>query len=280
MHKHTYFDLLLHDDAELSSILNCAVVQRTTLHEWPLSCVQRVSCEDGQTYIYKVQSPPTVEPAFYENARSPLLVSAQVIADNTLIMEDIQAPHLNDVALSDAAKLAAVDDIVRQISQIEGDLPSVADLRTESAWAAYVETIVSDINMLIEEGKFQQVTQLMGDTLKKHADSSAVMNSFSGEMGLVHGDLWGENVLVTSDGYRVIDWQRPIFGPTALDRSTLLASVGLDPVPVVGPGIVQLRRLLLIAWLAQAARYWFPEGADHYDGQIAQLLRELDASAT
>ncbi len=73
MHRHPYFDLMLHDDDELSALLGSRVVERTTLHEWPLSCVQRVTTADGTRIIYKAQAAPTIEPEFYAVARSPLL---------------------------------------------------------------------------------------------------------------------------------------------------------------------------------------------------------------
>jgi hypothetical protein len=54
-----FFDLHLHDDAELAALLGSPLVERTTLHKWPLSCVQRIRTADGRSRIYKVQAPPT-----------------------------------------------------------------------------------------------------------------------------------------------------------------------------------------------------------------------------
>jgi hypothetical protein len=53
MRQHLFFDLVLHDDDELSALLGSPVVDRRTLHEWPLSCVQRVTTAGGGTIIYK-----------------------------------------------------------------------------------------------------------------------------------------------------------------------------------------------------------------------------------
>jgi hypothetical protein len=79
VHRHRHFDLWLDDDAELAALLGSAVVHRATLHEWPLSCVQRLRLADGRSLVYKVQGEPTVEPDFYARARSRLLVAAQRI---------------------------------------------------------------------------------------------------------------------------------------------------------------------------------------------------------
>ena len=68
--------LKLHTDADLARLLGKPILERETIHEWPLSCVQRVTLEDGERWAYKTQLPPTVEPAFYEaaaNAAAPIL---------------------------------------------------------------------------------------------------------------------------------------------------------------------------------------------------------------
>ena len=77
MDAHPYFNLWLHSDDELSGLLTSQVVERTTLHEWPLSCVQRLRLDDGRRVIYKAQFSEGVEAAFYAAARSPLLVGCR-----------------------------------------------------------------------------------------------------------------------------------------------------------------------------------------------------------
>ena len=43
MRTHPFFtDILMHTDDELAQALGVNIVQRETLHEWPLSCVQRL----------------------------------------------------------------------------------------------------------------------------------------------------------------------------------------------------------------------------------------------
>ena len=49
--RHPYFDLRLHDDQELESHLSTKIVERITLHEWPLSCVQRLTLEGDHFYV-------------------------------------------------------------------------------------------------------------------------------------------------------------------------------------------------------------------------------------
>ena len=66
--------------------------------------------------------------------------------------------------------------------------------------------------------------------------------------GYVHRDLCGDNLFVLPDGYRVIDWQRAIRGPTELDLVTLLSSLGFDPLRHVDEGTLRLWLLLQVYW--------------------------------
>ncbi len=279
MQPHPYFDLQLHDDVELAEIIGNPISERITIHEWPLSCVQRIHTAAGQTAIYKVQAPPTVEPDFYQRARSPLLVEARLLpidgAPAALLLTDIQSPNLSELPLDTVAKLAMVDDILHQIAQIGGDLPTLADICTPEKWLAYGQATSEDLSALVAAGTFEQVNSTLIAQVTVCVQSEPISRAISGQTGLVHLDLWAENVLMVGDGYRVIDWQRPIWGPVALDRITLLESVGIDSALHIELGVRQLRTLLLIGQFAQAARRWFPAGAASYDTQIAELIAQL-----
>jgi len=97
-------------------------------------------------------------------------------------------------------------------------------------------------------------------------------------MGLVHADLSADNCFYCPDGsFRLIDWQRPIFGPPTLDLVQLLESCGLDPRPHVKQDVIRLKRLLSVHWLAQCAYRWFPQGVRTYDRQIGALTEKLEA---
>jgi len=279
MQPHPYFDLWLHTDEELRQLLGRTVTGRTTLHEWPLSCVQRLYCEPGPNVIYKVQAEPTVEPAFYQVARAPLLVAAQVLPHDhgpaALLLAELQAPRLSDLTLAPAQVFSIVDTLVTQIGQLRGALPALADLRLPAAWRAYGETIVTDLQQLVADGRFVQVTAALIDEVAAWLQAPSVLAALSGPTGYVHLDLTADNVLVLADGYRVLDWQRPIWGPVDLDRATLLTALGIDPRPYVADGVLPLRTLLAIGWFAQAACRWFPAGIPTYDRQIAGLIGQL-----
>ncbi|MBI1299404.1 phosphotransferase [bacterium] len=276
MDPHPYFALHLHSNEELAPLLPSAVIRRETLHEWPLSCVQRLHCEDGNTVIYKVQSAPSVEAEFYRQARSSLLVTAQILPVDdgpaALLLEDVDAPLLGDVILTAAQAVAHTEQILDQIAAITGDLPALNDIRSEDSRRACGEAILNDLHRLVNDGSFRQVNAQMIDDVAAVIAAEDVQAALHGETGYVHGDLRAENVLLTADGYRVLDWQRPWWGPVALDRLSLLLSLGVDPTVHVAVGVQRLHILLQIGWLAQCALHWFPPGVHHYDGQIAQLI--------
>ena len=279
MYRHPYFDLWMHDDSELAICLGLPVVGRLTIHEWPLSCVQRLTLADGCTWIYKVQSQPTVEPEFYQRARSDLLVGTQVLPipglPAALLLQDVRAETLETYANSLEETLYHVDTILESLGHINGCLPAFADIRTAERWLAYARDLVADLIYLVESGAFKQVDRKMVDRVAEITQSKVVLQAVLVETGYVHNDLCAENIMVLENGYKVLDWQRPIWGPVALDRATLLASLEIDPANHVQPGVLQLRSLLLIAWFAQAARRWYPPGAATYDHQISGLIDEL-----
>lgn len=279
MQRHPYFNLWLHDDDELGVLLASPIVERITLHEWPLSCVQRIRTANGGTRIYKAQAEPTVEPAFYASAHSPLLVNAQIIrqtdAPAALLLEDVAAPRLADLQPTAEEALRIGRVLLGEISHISGDLPAIADLRTEQQWRVYVAALHDDLCALVEACYFHLVDHTLVQHLMQTALASPVLAALGESPGYVHLDLSATNLFVLVDGYRLIDWQRPIWGPTALDLASLLDSLHMELRPHLSLGVVQLFYLLRIGWLSQCARRWFPPGADAYDRQIVQFAEKI-----
>jgi hypothetical protein len=114
----------------------------------------------------------------------------------------------------------------------------------------------------------------MAADLARWAVSPSVLAAFDRSCGYVHRDLSADNVLVRPDGYRVIDWQRPIWGPVDLDCVDMLNSLGYDPLRHINIGVVQVWLILSIGWLTEAKARWFPEGTS-YDQQVAVLIARL-----
>ena len=138
MYQHKYFNLRLHDNVELEQILQAKIVERRTLHEWPLSCVEQVITNEGRKWVYKSQFGPTVESQFYANARSKLLVAGNTLYDSesgfvNMLFEFIEAPHIQDLNLSDAEIVAAWNHLSQSIAKIEGKLPYYHDIGERNA---------------------------------------------------------------------------------------------------------------------------------------------------
>ncbi len=280
MYKHPHFDLWMHDDGELAKYIDGSVYQRVTLHEWPLSCVQRLVHYDARRFIYKSQSGPTVEADFYAAARSSLLVRARTIYREgpytCLLLENLEAPRLTRLGMSEEDALQTGRALLGEIARISGKtrskLPVYLDVSTSRKWTALVKETLALLKGLVEKGTFRQVDQSMLESVRGWALTKPVLALFDGPTGLVHGDLSGDNVFLLPDGYRVIDWQRPLFGPAGLDLVDLLASLGCNPAGHVGKAVLQARAFLHLRWLAECASRWFPPAHETYDRLTAEII--------
>jgi len=279
MYRHQHFDLWLHDDDELGPLVQSDVVERVTLHEWPLSCVQQLILAGGRKLIYKTQFGPTVESEFYASARSGLLPAAQTIYKSDghvcMLIEFIKAPRVKDLNLPEEQVVRIGRAVLEQIAGITGELPYYLDVSDEGKWEALVNAMLTDLGELIDQGKFGLVDEATVRYLERWAFSRSVLSAIRTQPGYVHRDLGGDNLFVLPDGYRVIDWQRPILGPTDLDLAVLLESLGFDPLSYVGEGVVRILNLLHIHWLAQCAARWFPGGTAGYDEGIMELVSSM-----
>jgi len=59
--------------------------------------------------------------------------------------------------------------------------------------------------------------------------STAVTTVIDKQPRVIHGDLKANQVFVTTGGYQVIDWQRPVVGPPEVDLVALLVGEQVDP---------------------------------------------------
>ena len=277
MDRHPYFDLWLHSDAELAPILPAPLTGRETLHEWPLSCVQRLTLADGSRWIYKAQTTEGVEAAFYARARSPLLPGCRDLGvyqnTRTLLFEYIDAPLLSQSSLSEQEVLAHADRLEAAIAQIAGDPPVYQNLGMFERWQAFTVRACRELDTLITDGRFVQVRKESLPPLLDWAGSDTVRAAFA-VTALAHADLSAENVFLTKDGYRVIDWQYPRRIPAGFDRVALLESFGLDPLRHVTAELVGIHCFVRLAWFADCQARLFPAG-ETYDASCADLIERI-----
>jgi hypothetical protein len=281
MHAHPVFaDLLLHSDDELALALQSAIVERETIHAWPLSCVQRLCLADGTRLIYKSQLPPTVEPTFYARAASPLLPGQRTLGELgrcvTMVLDWIEAPLLRDVAHSAAEFVDHGRRVVADIGAIAGDVPVYVDLGSPSAWSTLVEGVLADLRQLIEDGRFGLTDLGQVEGVRSWATDGTVVGCVTAGARLAHGDLTAEQVFVTAEGYRVVDWQRPVVAPPEVDLVALLVGAGLDPRPHVCATSVRVFWFLRLHWAVEAQAHLFPDGRwPIFDQWAAEAIRHL-----
>lgn len=282
MESHPHFDLRLHSDGELAEFVGEPLIERVTLHEWPLSCVQLVTGASGRKWIYKTESGPTVEHRFYAQARSPLLPNAKTIIDKcgyvSLLIDYIGAPHFDPTGMSEEGIVQTGRALLSSIAQIEGELPAywVVD---SAHWGSTSDEMIGKLSALVDDAAFSDVGPADLATIGQACDDPALPACLDHNIGLVHGDLTAGNVLVepgTSTVHKLIDWQYVLRGPRRLDLAIFLDSLDIDPTPYVGPHVLRLMLLMRIHWLVECATHWFVPGVPTYDRQIATLCRRLD----
>jgi hypothetical protein len=279
MHRHEHFNLRLHSDDELEGFVQALIVERVTLHEWPLSCVQQLTIADGRKMIYKSQFGPTVEAEFYARARSDLLPGVETIYQSDghvcMLMEFVDAPLIEELDLTEKEVVRAGRAVMEQINSISGDLPHYVDVSSEEKWRLLVEGTLRTLRDLVDNGMFSLVDEAVIRSLERWAFSGSVLSAIGTQPGYVHGDLHGDNLFVLPEGYGLIDWQRPRLGPRALDLVSLLMGLGFSPARYVDEGVVGIYHFLHIHWFAQCKARWIPE-ATSYDGAILELASRIE----
>lgn len=285
MERHPYFDMWLHSMDELSEHFGMKILERTTLHDWPLSCVQRLVLADGRRKIYKSQvHGSSVEPEFYMAARNAIadadsayqqyLPQAEILGTlhNSvgMVFEYIDAPRLEELHLSPMQLIDQCDSLLEALSYFPVDLPVYTDISSQTIWRDYADETLCWLLCLIEDEKFRLTTAATVQRLAAWANSDAVLSLFQGTPSLGHGDLGGDNVFVTPEGYKIIDWQRPVRGPAGLDAANCLFKAGLDPLKFASRSLVELDAFIHLRWFVECKTRWFPEG-ESYDQQTAEL---------
>jgi phosphotransferase family enzyme len=270
MQAHPYFsNLLIHSDDELSEALGAVIAERETIHEWPLSWVQRLVLADGTRLIYKSQLPPTVEPEFYERASSPLLTGHRLLGKlgdcTTMTLDWIEAPLLRDVAPSETELIERGRQVVAQIGEIKGNLPVYLDIGSASAWSRAGEGMLEKLGQLVRDGRFPSTDLDAMERVRQWAASAPVVEKLTECPRVIHGDLTAEQVFVTGDGYRVIDWQRPVLALPEVDLVALLvgtvdtpADQRSDPRRHLDGTVIGIFWFLRLYWAVAAQYDLFP----------------------
>lgn len=266
MPRHPYFDLELLDDATLTMHIDAPIATRHTIHEWPLSCVQRITCHNGAQYIYKSQTSPSVEGQLYRTCTAPHLLKATVIDDNHLILPYIASQPI-------PRERAIVSHVMAAIASMPPSTPVYQRVETVEAWDTLMQTTVDALTHLVNTGRFTHLTSAHITLINDYAHHPHIEALWHGPIGVVHGDLGLHNLLYHATHIYIIDWQRPCYGPRVIDEWMLSSALNLThTLPPMAEYLCILRE---IAWLTEAAIHWFPTGHTHYDTQITACARRL-----
>lgn len=243
MLEHPIFPkILMHSDQEIAEILGVGIKTRKTIHEWPLSCVQEIQLNDGTKLIYKSQLPPTVEGCFYENASSRLLPKHRCLGKfnncDTMFIEWIDTSLLSNKVCSDDDFVEYGKQIMEQIANIRGELPVYIDIGSPDAWLNIGNIVLEKLNKLVNYGRFSIISVAKIAHMQTWIKSVEVIKVVTENSHVIHGDLKADQVFITEDGFRVIDWQRPIIAPPDVDLVSLLVDRKISPLNYVTPVII------------------------------------------
>jgi aminoglycoside phosphotransferase (APT) family kinase protein len=204
-----------------------------------------------------------VEPEFYARAASPLLPGHRSLGRldgcATMTLDWIDAPRLDTVAQGPDELVARGREVVAGIGAIRGDLPVYLDVGGADAWSAVAETVLAKLARLVARGRFRRVDAGAVARLRAWSATPAVRETIGVAPRVAHGDLTAGQVFVTPDGYRVVDWQRPVLGPPDIDLVALLVDRRHDPRPYLPAPVVGVFWFLFLHWAVVAQHDLFPE---------------------
>jgi hypothetical protein len=188
-----------------------------------------------------------VEPEFYARARSPLLPAYVQVTAGTIALDWIEAPLLATVR--DTGELLAHGRaVVGEIARLPADLPTYLDIAGEAAWRNEVEWALDGL------ATFPRVDPVAVDGLRTWAAQPDVLRLIDGPARLGPWRPHAAPGVPDPDGYRVIDWQRPVRGPSEVDLVALLVHSGVDPGPHLDPAAIGIYWLLLLHWAVRGDR--------------------------
>jgi hypothetical protein len=270
-----FLDLWIHEDEELS--LLCGNIKtREKLHHWPLSFVEKIVLQDGTALVYKSQQiESTVEPQFYQTAKmnvtaAPFLLCPiwSGVYDNCSIM---LLPYIHYPTMEGIAKdAAALDKIVSSISKQLQILKNVR-LNDGTVNNGIVDGTVNDIPVFFDLSSPEKLQALTGEACtvlgNSQSDTSLLRkwvkekshNCYDDqEIGYVHGDLSGQNILVENGKPRyILDWQRPLLAPLKLENALAQLLAGHNVLQSYGD-FGRMALLCQIIWYTTAYKKWIP----------------------
>ena len=252
---------------DLSRLLGEDIKTRTSIHAWPLSRVDKIETAT-RTYALKTQlSSSSVERQFYRAVNSPLLLSpvleGEICSCDFLLLPWLDCPSESWEGLSDYGVRARV----REVSAATQEFASAPVYFDYSSPALLLDAF-HDIKSTLTDGGFSAEE---ADKLESWLAGDAHI-CYTGEIGLLHGDLKPENL----KGSIVLDWQRPMRAPLILEEELALRLTERNS----SGNAAALASFVLSHWYAHAYTRFLPypfvrSAAIQYARECLERLGEL-----
>jgi hypothetical protein len=276
--KHPHFDLMLPSDDSLSSHVGAAVVQREVCHEWPLSCVERVTFAGNIEKYCKTIRPPSLEIEAYMALESPLLVPFSVVAQSesssTLLLDSFHGKPLSRKLLETEGIPSVINLLREQLSSISGNGPVFIDLSTVDNVREHFAVMVERLDRLFGGVRRPGIEPNLLAIARDSCMSDAVQRAFVEDVVYSNGDLSSDNILVLDGEMRILDWQFPRRTSLRVESVNLLSTAEIDPRGFFPDPVVAASLLCTVRWFAECADVWFVVG--DYSGLISALLRQIE----
>lgn len=245
--REEFWRIQVYEDDELAKILKGEILSRKKLHHWPLSYVEKIVMADGRSMVYKAQhAAASVENRFYAKACAPFLLqpvfSAQEDGWAALILPYI--PYKAYIPRSAAELEMSVAQWSARLQTLS-DAPVYFDIST----LAKLKSLLEDAVQAFPQQESWQTS------LRCWVEKEAVLCYEDQPIGLLHGDLTGANVVTERELLYILDWQRPMRGPLALETALSLQNAGFSSS---GGPFSKLALVFLGMWYAYAFRHLLP----------------------
>jgi hypothetical protein len=129
--------------------------------------------------------------------------------------------------------------------------------------------VIEVLTILESKGAKKQSLHILSKWLNENAASC-----YKDCVGIIHGDLSGQNVLIEDDIPKfILDWQRPMYAPMLLENAIAFLLAGYNTVKYFGD-FGKMALVCNIIWYAKAYSKWLP-----LKGVIDYAIKTLDEFA-
>lgn len=220
--REEFLNLWVLEDREAEARVGCRIEAREKLHHWPLSWVEKWVLSNGRTVVYKSQcAEASVEKAVYEKVQAPFLLP--LLHGETCRGCDMMIfPYCppSDAAVTSASQVMELSGQCGELLRAIGEMPVFFDLSSADRMISQTETAcLSALDQADRQTGLSSLFRWM---------EAQVPRLYAGEpIGLVHGDINAGNLIREGGAVRyILDWQRPMLAPLALEQALALRLAG------------------------------------------------------